>query len=574
MSDTLADAPLFERASHAYVRGQRAQAEHFARQLLQQAPQHAGAWFLLGSILLDENRSAEALPCLQTAARLEPVHPGIQRALGNAYLNQQQWREAAQQFDLALRHAPADAGLLNNLGLVLKELGDTESALDMFRQALKLDSRNADVYNNLAITLNRMHDYAAAIDAYRHSVELDPHNVGVLSNLAVMLEQTNRLDETEEVLTQALKLDPRHTILALVAAKCARRRGHPHAAISRLEETLRHPALGTDTRRSLQFELARNYDLLGDTDKAYHHFELGNRLSLDLWPELAGGAEKYLTELDSLLAVCTPAWLRSLPQALRIPNAPRIAFLASFPRSGTTLMDTFLDAHPQAKVLEEEPWMECAIDRVRALPRGYPQAMADLDAAAIAELQAAYLKPVVHAVPAWAGTIIVDKNPFLSAHGAFIHSIIPDARFIFALRHPCDVVLSCFMQPFGRNPILANFLSLETSAHTYRRVMDLWLRYRDALPLQVHELRYEQLVGNTTATLHSLVDFLGLEWSDGLTDHTAQARKRGRIYTPSYHQVIQPLYANAINRWQRYRRHFGPVLEILQPYVERFGYSL
>lgn len=574
MSDTLAEAPLFERASHAYARGQRTQAEQLARQLLQQVPQHAGAWFLLGSILLDEGRAAEALPCLQAAARLEPTHAGILRALGTAYFNQRQWQSAAQQFGLALRHGPADAGLLNNLGLALKELGDTESALDVFRQALQLDSRNADVYNNLAITLNRVHDYAAAIDAYRHSVELEPRNVAVLSNLAVMLEQTNRLDETEEVLTQALKLDPRHTILALVAAKCARRRGHPHAAIPRLEDALRHPTLGIDTRRSLQFELARNYDLLGDTDQAYHHFELGNRLSLDLWPELAGGAEKYLAELDGLLAICTPAWLRAMSPAPLTLNAPQIAFLASFPRSGTTLMDTFLDAHPQIKVLEEEPWMEYAIDRVRALPRGYPHAMANLDAAAMAELQAAYLKPVLLAAPVSAGTIVVDKNPFLSAHGAFIHSIIPDARFIFALRHPCDVALSCFMQPFGHNPILANFLSLETSAHTYRRVMDLWLRYRDALSLKVHEVRYEQLVGDSTATLHSLLDFLGLEWSDALAEHTAQARKRGRIYTPSYHQVIQPLYANAIDRWKRYQKHFGAALEILQPYVEGFGYSL
>lgn len=574
MNRSAAEAPLFEQASQAYAQGQRAQAAQLARRLLQQSPQHTGAWFLLGSVLLDDGRADEALPCLQAAARLAPAHAGILRALGTAYFNLRQWPEAAREFDLALHHGPADAGLLNNFGLALKELGDIEASLDAFRQALQLDSRNASVYNNLAITLNRVHDYAAAIDAYRHSVELEPRNVAVLSNLAVMLEQTNRLDEAEEVLAQALILEPRHSILALVAAKCARRRDHPDAAIPRLEDALQHPKLGIDTRRSLEFELARNYDLLGDTDKAYHHFELGNRLSLNLWPELAGGADIYLAELDSLLAVCTPAWLRALPPAPRTPTAPQIAFLVSFPRSGTTLMDTFLDAHPQVKVLEEEPWMEHTIDRVRALPRGYPHAMGDLDAAATTELQAAYLKPVLRAAPASAGTIVVDKNPFLSAHGAFIQSIIPDARYIFALRHPCDVVLSCFMQPFGHNPILANFLSLESSAHTYRRVMDLWFRYRDNLPLQVHEIRYEQLVGDTPATLHSLLDFLGLKWADGLADHTAHARKRGRIYTPSYHQVIQPLYDKAINRWKRYQRHFGAALEILQPYVERFGYTL
>lgn len=324
----------------------------------------------------------------------------------------------------------------------------------------------------------------------------------------------------------------------------------------------------------MEFELGRNYDLLGDNDVAYRHFQLGNRLSLDLWPELAGGAQRYLRELDSLLAVCTPAWLRTLPILAPPDTELQIAFLLSFPRSGTTLMDTFLDAHPQISVLEEEPWLEQAIDVVRAMPQAYPRSLVGLSPAQVAEIRAAYWRPVMQAASPSPGTLLVDKNPFLSAHAAFIHRFIPGARFIFGLRHPADVVLSCFMQPFGHNPILANFLDLETAAHTYRRVMDLWLRYRDALPLEAHELRYEQLVADTRTTLRALLEFLGLPWSEELADHTAHAQRRGRIYTPSYHQVIRPVYSDAVNRWQRYQRHFGAALNVLRPYAEHFGYNM
>ncbi|MDE2140635.1 MAG: sulfotransferase, partial [Gammaproteobacteria bacterium] len=223
---------------------------------------------------------------------------------------------------------------------------------------------------------------------------------------------------------------------------------------------------------------------------------------------------------------------------------------------------------------EEEPCLGQVLDRVRALPGGYPQGIAALGAAQLAELRALYLDAVNKLARPQPNMLVVDKNPFHSTHAAFIQQLLPDTRFIFALRHPCDVALSCFMQPFGRNPVLANFLDLETTAQVYRRVMDLWLRYRDALPLEVHELRYEQLVADTRSSLQALLEFLGLPWSEELADHTAHAQRRGRIYTPSYHQVIRPVYSDAVNRWQRYQRHFGTALDLVRPYAENFGYSI
>lgn len=574
MNRAATEAPLFEQASQAYAQGRRAQAAQLARQLLQQSPQHAGAWFLLGSVLLDEGRADEALPCLQAAARLAPTHAGILRALGTAHFNRQQWQEAARQFDLALHHGPADAGLLNNFGVALKELGDSAAAIAIYRRALQLEPNDARIHNNLALALNREHDYAAAIEAYRRSTELDAKNAAVWTNLATLLEQTNRLDETEEVLARALQLEPHSARLALVAAKCLRRRGDTESAIARLQDAFKQASLNSELARSLEFELGRNYDLQGDYDEAYRHFKLGNRLTLAAWPELADGARAHLTELDQLLEVCTPAWLRALPTASPADQDLRTAFLVSFPRSGTTLMDTFLDAHPAVRVLEEEPCLAQVLERVRALPQRYPQAVATLGAGQLAELRARYMAAVTPLAQPQAGMLVVDKNPFHSTHAAFIQRLLPGTRFIFALRHPCDVVLSCFMQPFGRNPVLANFVDLDTSAQVYRRVMDLWLRYRDVLPLKVHELRYEQLVADTRSSLQALLEFLGLAWSEELADHTAHAQRRGRIYTPSYHQVIRPVYGDAVNRWQRYQGHFGGVLDLLRPYAQHFGYRI
>jgi hypothetical protein len=154
-----------------------------------------------------------------------------------------------------------------------------------------------------------------------------------------------------------------------------------------------------------------------------------------------------------------------------------------------------------------------------------------------------------------------------------IHRLFPDARFILSLRHPCDVALSCFMQGFELNDAMANFLSLEDTAALYDLVLTHWQRCRDVLPLQVHRLRYEQLVADPGAAMRPLIDFLGLDWRPETLDHRKTAAARGQISTPSYNQVTQNLYGHASGRWQRYRDQLAPVLPILLGWAGRRGYE-
>jgi hypothetical protein len=103
--------------------------------------------------------------------------------------------------------------------------------------------------------------------------------------------------------------------------------------------------------------------------------------------------------------------------------------------------------------------------------------------------------------------------------------------------------------------------------------MDLWQMYRDQLPLKVHAIRYEDVVDDFDGQVQSLCDFLGVAWNSELRTFDARALDRGRIRTPSYEQVSQPIYRGARYRWERYREFLTPYLPALRPYIERFGYA-
>ena len=129
------------------------------------------------------------------------------------------------------------------------------------------------------------------------------------------------------------------------------------------------------------------------------------------------------------------------------------------------------------------------------------------------------------------------------------------------------------MQPFALTESMACFLEIGTAADFYDAAMTLWTRCNEVLPLNVHKLVYEELVADPETSLRPLVEFLGLDWRAELLDHSTTARARGVISTPSYDQVVQPLTKRPSGRWRRYKTQLEPVLPVLLPWAERFGYA-
>ena len=562
---------LFDAAVDVYESGDAARALAMAEDLLRQHPGHGGALYMTGTLLLHAGRAAEALPRLEAAVATPARNGESLQMLGDAYFQLSRWPEAAAAYQAARAGGRGDTSLLNRLGMALKEMGDVNGAVHVFETALLVAPDDADLHSNLAIALNRRQDYRGAIAAYQRALELAPRNVDIWSNLATLLEQSNLLEEAEAAVQSGLAIDPQDQRLQMVSARCLRRRGELDTAIALLERNLLRGDLERVVHRTMEFELGKAYDLKSDAASAFPHFMAGNALTAQVWPGLRAGADAFQEQLRHHLDVATADWIARLPPG-PTEERPSPVFLVSFPRSGTTLLDTMLDAHPGICVLEEEPILGGIAERLQS-SSGYPEALAQLSDSDIRGLREEYW----HGVGRVLGDtddagLVLDKYPLYSMHAGLIHRLFPGARFIFALRHPCDTVLSCFMQAFGNVPVLENFRDLETTALTYARVMDLWTAYRAGLDLKVHMLRYEALLQDKQAELTALLGFLGLEWDESMQDHTRHARKRGRIYTPSYHQVVKPLYGDAVDRWQKYRPYFGAALDKLRPYAEGFGY--
>ncbi len=166
--------------------------------------------------------------------------------------------------------------------------------------------------------------------------------------------------------------------------------------------------------------------------------------------------------------------------------------------------------------------------------------------------------------------VFIDKMPLNLVHAALIKRLFPDARFILALRHPCDCVLSNYMQRFYPNDAMANMLDMDDAAALYDRSFSAWEDAVRVMDLKFHAVRYEDVVSDLKGEIEKALGFLGLGWQDGVSAFDETAKKK-LINTPSRTQVSQKLYTRAKGRWHKYRDYMGGVPEKLRPWAEKFG---
>jgi hypothetical protein len=224
--------------------------------------------------------------------------------------------------------------------------------------------------------------------------------------------------------------------------------------------------------------------------------------------------------------------------------------------------------HPDIAVLEEIPIMGLVADAVGPLDR-----IADIDQDEADQLRDVYFAELERHVPSGFDGLVLDKMPLNMTCMPLIHRLFPDSRIVFAQRHPCDCVLSGFMQNFQMNPGMACFLDLASAADLYDVSMEIWTRSRQVLPLNVNDIVYERLIEAPEQMLRGLIDFLGLDWRAEIVEHRRSASVRGVIATASYDQVTEPLNRASMGRWRHYETQLKPVMPVLLPWADRLGYT-
>ncbi len=469
-----------------------------------------------------------------------PDEPGPQVLLAELDLRDGRLMTAKGRIERVVARHPESKEMRTALANVLEELGDVSATTAFYREETVREPTSRDGWGNLASALQTAGRIEEAKAAFRRLIELWPEGVVGYYGLAAIDASLLTSDEIERL--QAIAGDARAVLDERVRA---------------------HFALG------IVYEKQQHYDL------AFEAFAGGNRLRRDnpnLYPEppqwaeaLPGGVPVFTSVEqaerlhDSFVVETmrnfTPAYLTKFAGGGDRSNAP--IFIVGMPRSGSTLLEQILSSHPQVQGLGE----------TQALSRTFRAALAEAQRNPAGmnlptfyqRMGGAYLEALREL--GWDGKRrVIDKMLGNYINIGVIHLALPNAIILHSMRDPVDTCLSCFRQLFGkRNETSYDLGAIGRQYVRYREIMDHWQRM---LPGRVADISHEQLIADGEQGIRRLVAACGLAWDDACLNFSENERT---VRTASVNQVRRPLSSAAVQRWRKYERHLGPLLQALGP---------
>jgi hypothetical protein len=254
-------------------------------------------------------------------------------------------------------------------------------------------------------------------------------------------------------------------------------------------------------------------------------------------------------------------WAQAFPPGKR-SAAPPLAFLGGHARSGTTLLEKILDAHPSVAACDEA----LAFQTIGPL---IDITVPEIPVEGLNFLRRRYLKNLTKVLEcSGEGKVLLDKNPPVTAYLGALLRAFPELRVLVALRDPRDVLVSCYFQDL----VQVSHFSFEGLAQHYSCVMDVWLTVREWEGLTWMETRYEDVVADLRQEGGRVTQFLGLEWHGNQALFHEQNREKP-VMSTNYNDVTRPVYKRSVRRWHSYEKYLAPVLWQLEPYCKAFGYE-
>ena len=515
-----------------------------ARQAVALAPQLAAAHNVLGVVLAARGERAAAAQSLQAALQHDPNLIDAYTNLAGVLRDAGDPEQALAVSERAVQLAPGRADAHCNLGLALFGLKRPGAAAASFSQALALAPRYPAALIGLAAAERLLGRTALAREHVEAALQLEPRNPEALVLLGEVQADLGRFAESEALFRRAIEADP--DFAPAYSAHASHRRMQKEDAqwLAGVERLLAR-ALPPEQEVPLRTALGKFHDDTGDYDRAFESYRAANELSRRHRPPYnSAGLSALVARLEAL---CTRQFVQE-PQP-GAADSQRPVFIIGMPRSGTSLAEQILAAHPQVHGAGEVRYWDRAFARFEQAPAA---------ARPPAQIAQEYLARIgEHAGPALR---ITDKLPANFLYAGFIRAVLPHARFIHMQRHPLDTCVSIYFQSFFNVGSYAS--DLDALAHYYREYRRIMAYWRTVLPPgALLEVPYEGLVENGEHWIRRVVEFAGVPWDPAVLEFHRSERV---VVTASRWQVRQQLNSGSLGRWRRYERHLGPLLSLLE----------
>lgn len=485
--------------------------------------------------------------------------------------------ESLRAFDEAVAKYPQNLVALIDASRAFGARFEIARAEQLLDRLWDLADRKPDILHLVGQTYRMIFRPDRAMECFQRVLAMTKEIPDAYLELALLYERRHRLDEALSLIKGCLRVAPDYLEAELFKAGLLRRLKDEAASDQILRRLTTNTTAHPIVRAQAFAEIAQMHDRRDEFNEAMKAMLRCKEILMQLEAPVLHESQIVLQHLSRLAESLTASDFQRWTEAGRTFSPRKTAVLASFPRSGTTLLEQVLDAHPALVASDEREafardifpamWLTPqtpapTVEAFNAIP---PERLSALRQRYFDYMAAALNEPI-------GDRVHLDKNPPLTLVLPGFLRLFPETKVLIALRDPRDVVISCFMQFLPLNPNSVCFLTLERTARRYENDMSTWRKFRNIIASPWIEIRYEDTVANLEKETRQALEFLGLPWEPQVLNYRDRLDRKA-VGSPTYEAVRQPLYTRAIGRWRNYQKFLEPYLSILQPSVEAFGYD-
>jgi tetratricopeptide (TPR) repeat protein len=496
----------------------------------------------LTAALIEDEQFSEAEALTQERVKINPKDHELQRNIGRLHLVNANFDGAEAAFRNAISLNETKAESYVGLSQVLYEKNHPKLALLEAEKALRLDPESAMACHQIGMSKANLGDIDAGFAFYRKALAIKPDLTASQIALGHLMMEQGDFKGAKKAFEDAAELS--HDPLSAQVALARLEKMTPESPVFQALKLAAPQADGMSAAKAVAFHYAigKAHEDVKAFDEAFTHFAKGAKIKrgiIDYDP-----ASNDLSTDNIIKTFDAPMIDRLRAHAI---DSDQAFFVVGMPRSGTTLTESILNAHPQVFGAGELNDLQTLFG-VQASGKRLDMAsnVAQMSGADLTRKMTTYVENLDKHAP---GTPhIVDKMPANFQMVGLIHALMPNAKILHIARNPFDTCLSCFTRVFERSQLHSyDQAELGRYFNNYVRLMDHW---NTVLPKGAfHTVHYENLVDDIDTEARQIIAHCGLDWDEACLEFHKGER---RVRTASVQQVRQPLYASSKAKWKKY----------------------
>ena len=518
----------------------------FALFLTKQFPDHDLAWKILSIVFEKTGKISESLTVIKKIVNINPQDPLAHYNLGNTYEKLADFFKAEESYRKAISLKPNFPEAYYNLGVIFEKNYKLEEAEKYYKQAISLKPDYADAYNNLGIVLEDLRKLNESEMCFKKVITLTPNFAESYHNLGNNLEQQGKLKDAKMYYEKAIIINPglakTHRQLSLIK-KFDKYDDQYHL----LQKFYSDKNISNEQLCHINFSLAKIYEDLKDFEKAFKHFEEGNKIQKKI---LNYNIKKDI-ELFNQIKLSFKKIEKEIPNIQKDKSDLTPVFIIGMPRSGTTLVEQIISSHSKVSGLGELPF-------VLQFGLKIAKGLLEYNSETILKFRNNYLEKIKKLSKN--SLIISDKMPQNFLYIGLIATSFPEAKILHIKRNPAAVCWANYKQLFKSKDLSYSY-SIHDIIKYYRLYEDLMNLWKDLFNNRIYEVDYESLTNNHEDEIKKLIKNLDLNWEESCL--SPEKNKRA-VTTASNKQIRDKIFKGSSQKWKNYKPFLNGILDNLE----------